>query len=196
MTKVIGLTGGIGSGKTLVAKYIQSKGIPVYIADEEAKKLMDTPEIVETIANTFGNEIVDGDRVNRQQLAQLVFESPEKLQKLNAIIHPKVKQHFENWLKSQHNHPFIVKEAAILFESGSYRFCDKIITVTAPLSVRLQRVMQRDRVTEEQVLARMNNQWSDEDKAALSDFVVQNISIEDTKSQVDNILKTLKNNQY
>ena len=122
MTKVIGLTGGIGSGKTLVANYIRSKGIPVYIADEEAKRLMDTPEIVETIVNTFGEEIIEGNKVNRQELARLVFESSEKLQKLNGIIHPKVKQHFENWLKKHRDYPFVVKEAAILFESGSYRF--------------------------------------------------------------------------
>lgn len=196
MTKVIGLTGGIGSGKTLVANYIRSKGIPVYIADEEAKRLMDTPEIVETIVNTFGEEIIEGNKVNRQELARLVFESSEKLQKLNGIIHPKVKQHFENWLKKQRDYPFVVKEAAILFESGSHRFCDKIITVTAPLQVRLQRVMERDQVTEDQVLNRIKNQWSDEEKVALSDFVIHNISIEDTKIQVDNILKTLKNNQY
>ncbi len=194
MTKVIGLTGGIGSGKTLVANYIRSKGIPVYIADEEAKQLMQTPEIVKAIANTFGNKIMNGHQVNREELARLVFESPKMLQKLNEIIHPKVKQHFEDWLKKHYDYPFVVKEAAILFESGSYRFCDKIITVTAPLPVRLQRVMERDQISEEQVMNRIKNQWNDEKKVALSDFVIHNIAIENTKIQVDNILKTLKNN--
>ncbi|MEY2630441.1 MAG: Dephospho-CoA kinase, partial [Bacteroidota bacterium] len=133
--------------------------------------------------------------INRQKLAQLVFNAPEKLQQLNNIIHPKVKQDFENWVQKHHNHPFVIKEAAILFESGSYQFCDKIITVTAPENVRLQRVMSRDSVTKNQVLARMQNQWKEEEKIALSDYVIQNINIEDTKSQVDNILKTLKKNQ-
>lgn len=196
MTKIIGLTGGIGSGKTMVAQYMQSQGIPVYIADEEAKKVMNIPEVVAEVAKTFGNDVIENGSVNRQKVAQLVFNSPEKLKQLNEIIHPRVKQDFDNWVEKHHNFPFVVKEAAILFESGSYQFCDKIITVTAPLTVRLQRVMERDSVTRDQVLARMQNQWDDEKKVALSDFVIQNIRIEDTKSQVDNILKTLRNNQY
>lgn len=195
MTKIIGLTGGIGSGKTTVARYIASQGIPVYIADEEAKKIMDTSEVLKLIAETFGANLIENGTINRQKLAQLVFKNSKKLQQLNNIIHPKVKQDFDNWVQKHHNHLFIVKEAAILFESGSYKYCDKIITVTAPKSVRLQRVMQRDGISEDQVLARMQNQWTEEDKIALSDFVIQNINIEDTKSQVDNILKTLKNNQ-
>jgi dephospho-CoA kinase len=195
MTKIIGLTGGIGSGKTTVARYIAAQGIPVYIADEEAKKVMNTPEVLSLVAKTFGDSILENGVINRQKLAQLVFNAPEKLQQLNNIIHPKVKQDFENWVQKHHNHPFVIKEAAILFESGSYQFCDKIITVTAPENVRLQRVMQRDSVTEDQVLARMQNQWKEEEKIALSDYVIQNINIEDTKSQVDNILKTLKKNQ-
>lgn len=195
MTKIIGLTGGIGSGKTTVARYIAAQGIPVYIADEEAKKVMNTPEVLSLVAKTFGDSILENGVVNRQKLAQLVFNAPEKLQQLNNIIHPKVKQDFESWVQEHHNHPFVIKEAAILFESGSYQFCDKIITVTAPENVRLQRVVLRDSVTEDQVLARMQNQWKEEEKIALSDYVIQNINIEDTKSQVDNILKTLKKNQ-
>jgi dephospho-CoA kinase len=195
MTKIIGLTGGIGSGKTTVARYIASQGIPVYIADEEAKKVMNTPDVVSLVAKAFGDSVIEKGVINRQKLAQLVFNAPEKLQQLNNIIHPKVKQDFENWVQKHHNHPFVIKEAAILFESGSYQFCDKIITVTAPENVRLQRVMSRDSVTKDQVLARMQNQWKEEEKIALSDYVIQNINIEDTKSQVDNILKTLKKNQ-
>ncbi|GAA4028185.1 dephospho-CoA kinase [Flavobacterium cheonhonense] len=195
MTKIIGLTGGIGSGKTTVARYIAAQGIPVYIADEEAKKVMNTPEVLSLVAKTFGDSVIEKGVINRQKLAQLVFNAPEKLQELNNIIHPKVKQDFENWVKKHHNHPFVIKEAAILFESGSYQFCDKIITVTAPENVRIQRVMQRDSVTEDQVLARMQNQWKEDEKIALSDYVIQNVNIEHTKIQVDNILKTLKKNQ-
>jgi dephospho-CoA kinase len=195
MTKIIGLTGGIGSGKTTVARYIAEQGIPVYIADEEAKKVMNTPEVRSLVTETFGDSVLENGVINRQKLALLVFNAPEKLHQLNSIIHPKVKQDFENWVQKHQNHPFVIKEAAILFESGSYQFCDKIITVTAPENVRLQRVMQRDGITEDQVLARMQNQWKEEDKIALSDYVIQNVNIEDTKSQVDNILKSLKNNQ-
>lgn len=195
MTKIIGLTGGIGSGKTTVARYMASQGIPVYIADEEAKRVMNTPEVLSLVAKTFGVSVLENGIINRQKLAQLVFNAPEKLEQLNNIIHPKVKQDFENWVQKHHNHPFVIKEAAILFESGSYQFCDKIITVTAPENVRIQRVIQRDGITEDQVLARIQNQWKEEKKIALSDYVIQNINIEDTKSQVDNILKTLKKNQ-
>ena len=195
MTKIIGLTGGIGSGKTTVARYMASQGIPVYIADEEAKRVMNTPEVLSLVAKTFGVSVLENGIINRQKLAQLVFNAPEKLEQLNNIIHPKVKQDFENWVQKHHNHPFVIKEAAILFESGSYQFCDKIITVTAPENVRIQRVMQRDGITEDQVLARIQNQWKEEKKIALSDYVIQNINIEDTKIQVDNILKTLKKNQ-
>lgn len=195
MTKIIGLTGGIGSGKTTVARYMASQGIPVYIADEEAKRVMNTPEVLSLVAKTFGVSVLENGIINRQKLAQLVFNAPKKLEQLNNIIHPKVKQDFENWVQKHHNHPFVIKEAAILFESGSYQFCDKIITVTAPENVRIQRVMQRDGITEDQVLARIQNQWKEEKKIALSDYVIQNINIEDTKSQVDNILKTLKKNQ-
>ncbi|MFZ4670581.1 MAG: dephospho-CoA kinase [Flavobacterium sp.] len=193
MTKIVGLTGGIGSGKTMIANYLKSSGIPVYIADEEAKKIMNSSEVVETIKNQFGNEVFDGHVLNREKLAQLVFDYPDKLQKLNAIIHPKVLIHFENWLKKQNHYPFIVKEAAILFESGSYKKCDKIITVIAPLETRIERVLKRDNMSRENIIKRLQNQWTDEQRVAKSHFVVDNISIEDSHQQIDEILKILKN---
>lgn len=193
MTKVIGLTGGIGSGKTTVANYIKSLGIPVYIADYEARKIMETQEVIALIQNTFGNTVVSKNKIDREKLAQLVFNHPDKLQKLNDIVHPLVKQNFINWVKNHENHPFVIKEAAILFESGSYKFCDSIITVTASLETRLQRVMTRDKTTKESFLDRIKNQWSEEEKIAKSDYVIYNISLEDTKNQVNNILKLLKN---
>lgn len=195
MTKVIGLTGGIGSGKTLVANYIKSKGIPVYIADEEAKKIMETPEVIQWVATTFGNSVISDKKIDRLKLAQLVFNHPEKLQELNAFIHPLVKQNFDVWLKNHQNFPFVIKEAAILFESGSYKYCDSIITITAPLETRIQRVTERDKTNRESILSRIKNQWSEEQKVAKSDFIIHNISVEDTKSQVDVILNLLKNQQ-
>lgn len=196
MTKIIGLTGGIGSGKTLVANYIKSLGIPVYIADDEAKKVMNSTPVIAALKNTFGESIFKNDEIDRGKLAQLVFNNPAQLQKLNAIIHPVVKRNFDIWVKNNSDFPFVIKEAAILFESGSYKYCNKIITVTAPLQTRIQRVIERDKSNKKEVLLRIKNQWSEEQKIALSDFVIHNISIEDTKCQVDDILKTLKNHQY
>ncbi len=196
MTKIIGLTGGIGSGKTLVANYMKSLGIPVYIADEEGKKIMETQPVIELIQEVFGKSVIKSNKINREKLAQLVFNNQEQLQKLNAIIHPIVKQNFDIWVKNQANCPFVIKEAAILFESGSYKYCDSIITVTAPLETRLQRVIERDKTDRESVLNRIKNQWTEEQKIEKSNFVIHNISVEDTKNQVDNILKLLKNQQY
>ena len=193
MTKIIGLTGGIGSGKTMVSNYIKSLGIPVYIADDEAKKIMDTPKVVKNISLAFGEGILENNKVDREKLSKLVFENPEILQKLNTIIHPLVKVHFETWLKDHNNYPLVVKEAAILFESGSYKYCNPIITVTSPIETRIERVILRDKTSRESILKRVQNQWTDEQKIAKSDFIIHNISIEETKNQVDKILKILKN---
>jgi len=193
MTKIIGLTGGIGSGKTMVANYMKSLGVPVYIADEEARNIMETDDIIKTVTREFGNEILKNGTINRERLAQIVFNDTEKLQKLNAIIHPAVKKHFEAWLQNHHNFPFVIKEAAILFESASYKYCDAIITVTAPLETRIQRVIERDKTNRESILQRINNQWTDEQRIAKSNYVIHNISVKETQKQTDRILKLLKN---
>ena len=193
MTKIIGLTGGIGTGKTMVAEYFKSLGIPVYIADKEARQLMTSENIINALSNEFGKEILENGILNREKIAQLVFNNTKKLQKLNSIVHPEVKKHFDNWVEKHKNYPFVVKEAAILFESGSYKYCDTIITVTAPLETRLQRVMKRDKTDRESVLKRIENQWTDEQRIAKSNYVIHNLSVESTKKQVDEILKKLKN---
>ena len=193
MTKIIGLTGGIGTGKTMVAEYFKSLGIPVYIADKEARHLMTSDNIINALSNEFGKEILENGILNREKLAQLVFNNPKKLQKLNSIVHPEVKKHFDNWVEKHKNYSFIVKEAAILFESGSYKYCDTIITVTAPLETRLQRVVKRDKTDRESVLKRIENQWTDGQRIAKSNYVIHNLSVESTKKQVDEILKKLKN---
>ena len=192
-TKIIGLTGGIGSGKTTVAKYIQSLGIPVYISDLEAKKVMEFPQIISKIKNVFNDDIVINNKLDRDKLAAIVFNHPEKLKELNAIVHPAVKNHFENWVIEHQNHPIIVKEAAILFESGSYKDCDAIISVVAPLETRIERVIKRDTTTRDKIMQRINNQLSDDDRIARSQYIITNIAIEDTKNQVDKILNLLKN---
>jgi len=193
MTKIIGLTGGIGSGKTTIANHFAAAGIPVYIADDEARKIMQSPEIVEDIKNTFGDSIFDNSILNREKLSQIVFNNPDKLALLNAIIHPAVREHFKNWVTRHKDAPFVIYEAAILFESGSYKKCDFIITVTAPIEVRIQRVIQRDKTTREQVLRRINAQWNDEQRSSKSDFILENTDAESTKIQIDKILKILKN---
>jgi len=192
MTKIIGLTGGIGSGKTTLATYLKSLGIPVFIADDEAKKLMQSLEVIAEIQTVFGTTIFENGVLNRQQLAAIVFSNPEKLSQLNAIIHPAVKKQFGFWLDQYQSEPFVVYEAAILFESGSYKNCDSIITITAPLEDRITRVMQRDNSTREQVLHRINAQWTDEQRIAKSDFVIENSDAQQAKNSIDEILKILK----
>ncbi len=193
-TKIIGLTGGIGSGKTTVANYMQSKGIPVYISDVEAKRVMDFPEIISKIVKEFGIDVIGTNNLlDREKLAAIVFNNPDQLKKLNAIVHPAVKEHFDNWVLSNKNQSIIVKETAILFESGSYKDCDVIISVVAPLETRISRVIKRDTTTREKILQRINNQLSDEERIERSNYVINNENFDNTKQKVDEILNSLKN---
>lgn len=193
MTKIIGLTGGIGSGKTTIAKYIQSLGIPVYIADDAAKKIMELPETTSSIKQVFGSEVFENEKLRKEKLAKIVFNNSQNLKQLNQIVHPAVKRDFDEWFSKQKEFPFVVKEAAILFESGSYKDCDAIITVEAPLDTRIQRVIKRDNTNLESVMSRVNNQWTDEMRAAKSDYVVENVDIKKAMLQIDEILKKMTN---
>lgn len=193
MSKIIGLTGGIGSGKTTIANYFDSLGIPVFIADDEAKRLMQSSAILEAIKTSFGDAIFENGQLNRQQLAAIVFSDPEKLSQLNNIIHPAVKKQFTIWLSQYQTAPFVIYEAAILFESGSYQNCDIIITITAPFEDRIARVMQRDSSSREQVVQRINAQWTDEQRISKSDFVIDNTDTDTAKQKINKILKILKN---
>jgi len=192
MTKIIGLTGGIGSGKSTVANYIASKGIPVYIADEEAKKIMERDDVKQKIQNLFTESILNSDNsLNRKKIAEFVFNNPDKLKELNAIVHPEVRLHFKNWLKEHKNYPFIIKEVAILFETGGNKQCDKVILITAPEELRIERAMKRDNVTKKDILVRIKNQFSESKKKELSDFIVENINLNNTFLKIDEILKIL-----
>ena len=191
MTKIIGLTGGIGSGKTTIANYFSTLGIPVYIADDEAKKLMESSEVKDSIKEKFGESIFDNTILNRAKLAEIVFADSGKLDQLNAIVHPAVRNHFKKWLLNHEASPFVIYEAAILFESGNYKNCDHIITVTAPLESRIQRVIDRDKTNREQVLKRINAQWNDEQRISKSNFIIDNRNIETAKLKVEEILKIL-----
>jgi dephospho-CoA kinase len=194
MTKIIGLTGGIGSGKSTVAKYIASKGIPVYIADDEAREIMNNEKVIAEINEIFTeNVITESHRLDRVKIANIVFNNPEKLKELNAIVHPKVKKHFVKWLKRHKMEPFVVKEVAVLFETGGDKECDAVILVTAPEEIRLQRTIERDNLDANSVRNRMKNQLSDIEKIKKSTFIINNINLEETYLQVDEILKKINN---
>lgn len=191
MTKIIGLTGGIGSGKTTVANYFKELGIPVYIADVEGKKITESPKILKSIKDAFGSAVFDEERLNRQKVSQIVFNDSEKLKQLNSIIHPEVEKHFMNWVNNHSNFPLVVKETALLFESGSYKKCDYVITVIAPLEDRINRVIKRDAITRENVLKRIDNQWSDEDRIRNSHYIIDNTDQRTIGRQVKEILKKI-----
>jgi dephospho-CoA kinase len=195
MTKIIGLTGGIGSGKTTVAQLFLSLGIPVYITDLEARNLMRSDDVLDQIKKVFGTAVFEKDVLIREKLSEIVFNDANKLAQLNGIVHPAVKMHFKQWLLEHQKDPFIIYESAILFESGSYKECDFVINVVAPLEIRIQRVIERDKTTREKVLERIKNQWNDEQKSSKSDFIIENVSIEDVKLEIVKILKFLRINQ-
>ncbi|WP_336069050.1 dephospho-CoA kinase [Mesoflavibacter sp. CH_XMU1404-2] len=191
MKTLVGLTGGIGSGKTTVANFFKELGIPVYIADTEAKALMNRSIVIKRkLIALFGENAYQEGKLNREYLSQKIFNDKDLLQKMNAIVHPKVASHFKRWVKKQ-DAPYVISEAAILFENGSYKKYDYIITVTAPEHVRLKRVMSRDNSLEKKVKSVMDNQWKDAEKIKLSDFVIQNINLEEAKAQVQQIHKKL-----
>ncbi|HNL06856.1 MAG TPA: dephospho-CoA kinase [Chitinophagales bacterium] len=172
----VGLTGGIGSGKTTVARLFETCGIAVYYADEWAKWLMEhDPLLVEQIRTTFGQDIYDPQgHLQRPALAKIIFADPQARRALESWVHPAVLRHTEEWIQQHQASPYILKEAALLFESGSYQYVDKIITVTAPVELRIARTMIRDQASAEQVQQRIAAQLPDETKIQRSDFVIYN----------------------
>jgi len=181
---VVGLTGGIGSGKTTVLNFFKELGVSCYIADVEAKKLMNTSlEIKKEICSLLGDEAYGVNGLNRKYIASIVFKNTSLLQQLNAIVHPRVYQDFKRFVANATS-DYVVYENAILLEGKSKDLCDKIITVIAPLKIRVARVMLRDAATEDEVLARIKNQISDEERVAQSDFVIENIDREQTRQNV------------
>ncbi len=170
----IGITGGIGSGKTTVAKVFEVLGIPVYYADDAAKRMMnENEELKEKIKHQFGEDVYADGKLNRKRLAEIVFNTPEKLEQLNALTHPATIKDAEDWMKKQTT-PYSIKEAALIFESGAQEHLDHVIGVTAPAPLRIQRTMHRDGITREEVMARMNKQMDENIKMKLCDFVLVN----------------------
>ena len=193
---IVGLTGGIGSGKTLVSHYFSELGVPVYHSDSIAKELMLSESIRPQVIRIFGNEAYNKQGLNRLLIAQVIFSDKKKRNQLSNLIHPVVYQNFNDWkseLKSQTG-KLIIKEAAILFESGSHKQCDYVIVILAKKAIRIQRAMERDGTTKKQILARMSTQWSQKKLKALSDkTIVNNGTPEELRKKVENTFQELNN---
>ena len=187
----IGITGGIGSGKTTVAKVFEVLGIPVYYADDAAKKLMNTDEkLKEKIQLQFGNDVYKDGRLDRKYLSEIVFKNPEKLQLLNALVHPATLKDAERWMQNQST-AYSLKEAALIFESGAQEQLNYVIGVTAPDPLRIQRTIHRDNITREEVILRMDRQMDETIKIKLCDFVIKNDEQEMLLPQVLELHKKL-----
>lgn len=174
---LVGITGGIGSGKTTVSKVFKSLGVPVYYADDRAKQLMVQDDVlVSDIKALFGEESYDRQgQLNRTYLAERVFSDAAELEKLNALVHPAVGRDFASWVKAHHAHPYLLKEAALIFEAGSYKQLDQVIVVTAPKEERVKRVLLRDfHRSREQVLAIIEKQLSEAERKRRADYIIDN----------------------
>ena len=192
--KRIGLTGGIGSGKSFIANILEHMGFPVYYSDLRSKELTKSnPSIKTGLISLFGEEVYSDDQLNTQLVATKIFQNEEIRQKVNELIHPIVRKDFEDWVTNQKT-TLVFNEAAILFETGSYNNFDANILICAPLELKIQRVMKRENCSREEVLVRMNKQWSDEDKMKLADFVINNDECNPILTQLELVLAKLIDN--
>ncbi|WP_445385219.1 dephospho-CoA kinase [Robiginitalea sp. IMCC44478] len=170
----VGLTGGIGSGKSSIAREFTRLGVPVYNSDLRAKELMQLHEGLRAkIKTLLGSQAYNDGKLDRGYVASRVFSDSSLLQRLNSLVHPRVREDFERWA-GQQQYPYVIQEAAVLFENGGYRNCDKMILVVAPEQARIERVIQRDKSSRKAVVERMKNQWPDDKKIPLADFVIEN----------------------
>lgn len=171
----VGITGGIGSGKSTVCKIFETLGVPVFYADDAAKEVMnDDEDLKNNIQLTFGKETYTEGKLNRTVLAQIVFNDKSKLEKLNSFVHPATLKKYNDWEESHSSHRYCLHEAAILFEAGVAKRMDKVITVAAPEQLRIERIIKRDRITREEVATRMNNQWTEEQRNSKADYIIYN----------------------
>ncbi len=193
----VGITGGIGSGKTTVCQIFERLGVPIYYADQRAKELMeDDKQLVADIRREFGDEVYDAEgRLQRKRLAEIVFNNEELLVKLNSLVHPAVFKDNQSWneVLARKGYPYTLKEAALLVETGSYLTLDKLIVVSAPEEDRIKRVMERDQATREQVLARIKAQMPEEQKVKYADYIIYNDTIMELVPQVTKIHLDLTN---
>jgi dephospho-CoA kinase len=191
--KVIGITGGIGSGKSMVSRLFEAMGLPVYITDIEACKLNNSsPEIRRKLIGKFGPELYSDGILNNRMLASLIFNNSDHLAFVNSVIHPEVYADFLKWKKKQSKHTHIGIESAILFESGFNRWVDITVAVLAPVEIRIHRVQKRDRLEREAVLSRIRNQMSDEERIDLTDYALMNDDVSALLPQVENLFERIK----
>jgi dephospho-CoA kinase len=189
--KIIGLTGGIGSGKSTVAKMFQDLGVPIYYSDDHAKRIMQESEEVKSgLVDLFGEKVFESGRLNRAYLANLVFNNPNLLAQLNALVHPAVAIDFEQWISRQQVE-IVMQESALIFENEKEDLFDAVILVTAPKELRIERLKKRDNSSQTKIEARMHNQLSDQEKIPRADFVIENIDILDTERRVNEVLSIL-----
>lgn len=191
----VGITGGIGSGKTTVCRLFSMLGIPDFNADEESKKILDSDNDVVTRVKKLLGDVYKNGIADRKKIASIVFSDKQKLERLNAILHPAVIQAFEKWTTQQKKVPYVLKEAALIFEASSHTGLDKVIVVTAPEDQRLKRIMSRDKSTEEAVRSRMQHQLSEEEKISRADFVIVNDGKHSLIEQVMEIHQSLNPNR-
>ena len=189
----VGLTGGIGSGKTTVSNFLLEYGIPVYNSDSQGKKLMNTNlELINDIVNIFGESVYNNGILNTNLLSSIVFSDPEKIKQLNNLVHPKVAEDFNQWVGKNNNQPILIKEAAILIESGAYLNMDKIILVISKKSNRINRVSKRDNSDFESIEKRINFQLTDDEKIQYADYIIENnSSLDDLKHEVLRVINEI-----
>jgi len=171
---VLGITGGIGSGKSVVCRVFSILGAPVFSADDEARFIMERDNnIMNEVEKVAGEKVYENGILDRRKLAHIIFRDRNKLAAVNRIVHPAVFENFRRW-KERNKSPLVIFESAILFESGSYKYTDRVLNLNAPVEIRIKRVMERNRLSEEEVVERINNQWSDEQRTEMSDYNINN----------------------
>lgn len=187
---IIGITGGMGSGKSYISNILISKGFTLYFADDAAKEIMKQPEVLMKLQITFGDQAVIDNQINKQYLSNL-FKYPRQLQKLNQIVHPLVQEHFQDFVIRQQS-PIIFKEAAILFESGAWKTCNYIVNVFAPMGIRIQRLLQRDKhIALPLILQRIYQQWNDQWKLQHSHYTIFNDGLQPLEPQIEKLLSNI-----
>ena len=191
--KNIGLSGGIGSGKSTVSKILTNNGIPVYDSDSRAKLLMNSSvELKDMIINHFGIDSYINNKLNKKYISEVIFNNQTEISKINSLVHPFVFKDFNNWKKHFFSN-YVIFESALIFETGSYKKNDFNILVVSDIKERIKRVIKRDSVEEKDVLIRIKNQWSDKIKIPLTDYIIENISFQETKIKVKKMIQEINN---
>ncbi len=193
MPKRIGITGGIGAGKSTVSKIIESMGFPVFNSDNEAKKIINFhPEVKSELSALFGNSLYGDTGIDRKKLAEFVFNDPSLREKVNQIVHPRVRAAFDDFARASSSE-LVFNEAAILFETGAYKQFEATVLITCPLELRMERLIARDNSSREEIEARMNAQWADDKKEKLASYTIANDEKKPLINQIEKVISDLLN---